>query len=147
VTASAFVLDASVTAAWLLPEEHTEAARRLYAKLRRHAVDAHAPDLWLWECGNIIANSVKRRRMTASDALLTWSVLDAVRSRVELAVLDPAQVRACLVLAVEHGLSIYDGAYLWLALTLKHPLLTHDDRLARVGRRQALTVLTVEDLS
>jgi predicted nucleic acid-binding protein len=140
------VLDASVTAAWLLPDEHTEHARRAYARLRAARVEAHAPELWLWECGNIVANAVRRARLTPEDALLTWSVLDAVRTRVELAVFDPSQVRACLTLALDHGLSIYDAAYLWLALSRKLPLLSHDERLAGAARRSGVEVLRLEHL-
>jgi len=146
VTSDALVLDTSVTATWLLPDEHDDASRRAYARLRRGAVEAHAPELWLWECGNIIANSVKRRRVTPADALLTWSVLDAIRSRVDLASFAPAQVRACLVLAMDHGLSIHDSAYLWLALSLKLPLLTHDKRLAAAAAAQSVNVLNLADL-
>src|SRR4051812_29600001 len=94
VSLDAFVLDASVTASWLLPDQHTEASRRVYARVRGSTVDVHAPDLWLWECGNIIANGVRRQRVTPADSMLLWSVLDAVRTRVELATLEPAQVRA-----------------------------------------------------
>ncbi len=141
----AFVLDASVTATWLLPDEHDEASRRLYARLRSGTVDAHAPELWLWECGNIIANGVKRKRVDAADALLQWSVLDALRTRVELAVFEPAQVRACLVLGIDHGLSIYDAAYLWLALSLKLPLLTHDRALASAAAASGVVVLAMSD--
>lgn len=140
----AFVLDASVTATWLLPDEHSDASRRLYARVRGGTVDVHAPELWLWECGNIVANAVRRGRATADDAMLLWSVLDAVRTRVELSVLEPAQVRACLALALEHGLSIYDAAYLWLALSLKVPLLTHDERLSAAAGRAGAAVLTVD---
>jgi len=145
MTAPALVLDASVTATWLLPDEHTQASRRVYAELRRSTVEVHAPELWLWECGNIIANGVRRRRLTAPDALLLWSVLDAVRTRVELATLEPAQVRACLVLGIDLGLSIYDAAYLWLATSLKLPLLTHDDRLSTAAAKQSVRVLRLED--
>lgn len=143
MTAEVFVLDASVTASWLLPDEHTEASRRVYARLRAKTVDAQAPELWLWECGNIIANSVKRARVSPADALLAWSVLDAVRGRVELAQFEPAQVRACLVLALDHGLSIYDSAYLWLAVSLGIPLLTHDTRLAQAAAARKVDVLTL----
>ncbi len=143
----AFVLDASVTATWLLPDEHDEASRRLYARLRSGTVDAHAPELWLWECGNIIANAVKRKRVDAADALLQWSVLDALRTRVELAIFEPAQVRACLVLGIDHGLSIYDAAYLWLALSLKLPLLTHDRTLAAAAAASGATVLSLGDVA
>ena len=140
----AFVLDASVTASWLLPDEHTEASRRVYAHVRGSTVDVHAPELWLWECGNIIANGVRRKRVTPADAMLLWTVLDAVRTRVELATLEPAQVRACLVLALDHGLSVHDAAYLWLAMSLKLPLLTHDATLAKAAARQSVQVLTLE---
>jgi predicted nucleic acid-binding protein len=145
VSPDAFVLDASVTASWLLPDEQSEPSDRVYAKLRASLVDAHAPDLWLWECSNIIANGVKLARITPEDGLLVWSVLDAVRTRVELATLQPAQTRACLTLAFDLGLSVYDAAYLWLAMSLKLPLLTHDERLAAAAARQSVRVLAVED--
>lgn len=144
---NAFVLDASVTAAWLLPDEHSEPARRAYARLRAAVVEAHAPELWLWECGNIITNAVRRARLSPDDALLTWSVLDAVRTRVELSLLEPAQVRACLVLAMEQGVSIYDAAYLWLAKSLALPLLSHDDRLTAAARRSGVATLRLEELT
>lgn len=147
IATPAFVLDASVTASWLLPDEYTESARRAYARLRAAVVEAHAPELWLWECGNIIANAVRRRRMTPADALLTWSVLDAVRTRVELALFEPPQVRACLVLGMDHGLSIYDASYLWLALARRLPLLTHDEALAAAARAAGATTLRLENLS
>jgi predicted nucleic acid-binding protein len=143
---SAVVIDASVTSAWLLPDEHSESAQRVYARIRLGELELHAPELWLWECGNIIANSVARQRVTAADAMLTWSVLDAIRSRVELTSPVPAQIRAALTLALDHGLSLHDAAYLWLALSLKLPLLTHNGRLAAAAR-PAVDVLTLEELA
>lgn len=143
---SAVVIDASVAAAWLLPDEHDERSERVYARVRLGEIELHAPELWLWECGNIIANSVKRSRMTPDDAMLTWSVLDAVRSRVELTTPAPSQVRAALTLALEHTLSLYDAAYLWLAMSLKLPLLTHERQLAAAAKG-AVPIVTMEDLA
>jgi predicted nucleic acid-binding protein len=147
VSVEALVLDASVTAGWLLPDERTPAAERAYGRLRARSFVAHAPELWLWECGNIIANGVKRGRVRPNDALLLWNLLDAVRTRVELTVPEPGQVRAALALAIDHGLSIHDAAYLWLASSLGLPLLTHDARLADAARSQRVAVLGVEDLA
>lgn len=141
------VLDASATAAWLLPDEASDASRHVYARIRRGTLEPRAPDLWLWECGNIIANGVRRGRLTPPDALLTWSVLDAIRSRVELTSPAPAQARAALVLALDHGLSLYAAAYLWLAISLKLPLLSHDRTLAQAAGRHSVTVLRLEDLT
>jgi len=146
VARHSFVLDASVTASWFMPDEQSEQSDRVYASLRASRFQAHAPDLWLWECTNIIANGLKRNRIKPEDGVLVWSVLDAVRTRVELAALQPAQVRACLLLAFDARLSVYDAAYVWLAMSLKLPLLTHDERLAAAAARQSVNVLTVENL-
>jgi predicted nucleic acid-binding protein len=143
----AVVLDASVTATWLLPDEASPASRQVYVRMRRGALILHAPDLWLWECGNIIANGVKRRRITPADALLTWSVLDAIRSRVEMTSPAPAQARAALVLALDHGLSLHAATYLWLALSLRLPLLTTDVALSRVAEKSAVRVLSMAEAS
>jgi predicted nucleic acid-binding protein len=141
VSHSAVVLDASVTATWLLPDEASPASRAVFVRIRRGSLVPHAPDLWLWECGNIIANGVKRHRITPADALLTWSVLDAIRTRVELTNPAPAQTRAALTLAIDDGLSLYDAAYLWLAMSLKLPLLSTDQALAQAAVRRGVTVV------
>ena len=147
MTIPAVVLDASVAAAWLLPDEASEASRRVYVRMRRGSLVLHAPELWLWECGNIIASGVKRRRFAPDDALLTWSVLDAIRVRVEVANPAPAQIRAALVLALDHGLSLYDAAYLWLAKSLSLPLLTADRPLGRAASAAGVAVVDMEALA
>ena len=115
--------------------------------LRKGFVEIQVPQLWLWESGNIIANAVKRRRLSASDALLTWTVLDAIRAHVELADFKPGQVRAALVVALEHSLSIYDAAYLWLASASGLPLLSHDRLMSKAAATLAIPVVRLEDLA
>ena len=144
---SAVVLDASVTATWLLPDEASEASRKVFVRIRRGSLVAHAPELWLWECGNIIAAGVKRARITPADALLTWSVLDAIRTRVELTNPAPAQARAALTLAIDDGLSLHAASYLWLALSLKVPLLSTDKALVRAASRRAVTVVGLAEVA
>ena len=139
----AFVLDASITATWLLPDEHTGASQALFARLRGGVLDVHVPDIWLAECGNIIASAVKRRRATVVEADALWRVLDAVRVRITRFELGPTQWRAALALAFERRLSIYDASYLWLAVSLQLPLCTDDERLAKAAIAQGVPVLTV----
>lgn len=143
---AAFVLDASVAAAWLLPDEHTIEASYTFGSMRAGRYRAHAPELWLWECGNVIASAVKRSRVNADKALALWHVLDSLRTRIDLATLEPGQVRACLLLGTEHGLSLHDAAYLWLALSLRLPLLSHDRRLSEAAARAGVAVLRLENL-
>ena len=92
---TAFVMDASVTAAWLLPDQASEHTRKLYAAIRRDEVEPQAPNAWQWECASIIANGVRSGRIPSSAVEGLWSVLDAIRHRVELHELAPASTRRC----------------------------------------------------
>jgi predicted nucleic acid-binding protein len=143
---SAFVLDASVTAAWLLPDEASDLTRRLYAKIRRDEVEPQAPNLWQWECENIVANAVRRGRVPMPAVEGLWSVLEAVRHRVELHELAPAQHKASLGIALDAGLSAYAAAYMWLARSLKLPLATFDQRLIDAAPACGVAILDLSKL-
>ena len=47
----------------------------------------------------------------------------------------------------EHGLSLYDAAYLRLAISLQIPLLTADRALAHAASANAVMALTLDDLA
>ena len=98
---TAFVLDASVTSAWLLPDYASSATQRLYTRIRRHEVDPQAPNVWQWECGNLIASGVHSGRIPHSSVEGLWGVLEAIRHRVELHELAPAQHKAVLDVALD----------------------------------------------
>jgi predicted nucleic acid-binding protein len=143
---TAFVLDASVTAAWLLPDEASDHTRRLYARIRRDEVEPQAPNLWQWECANILANGVRRGRIPGSSVEGLWNVLEAVRHRVELHELAPPQLKAALAIALDAGLSAYDAGYMWLARSLNLPLLTFDQRLVQAAPACGVRVLDITAL-
>ncbi|SCK55070.1 Predicted nucleic acid-binding protein, contains PIN domain [Variovorax sp. HW608] len=143
---TAFVLDASVTAAWLLPDEANEHTRRLYALMRRDEVEPQAPNLWQWECANIIANGVRRGRIPQAAVEGLWSVLEAVRHRVELHEMAPPQHKASLAIAMDSGLSSYDAGYLWLARSLNLPLATFDRKLADAATQSGIRLLDLSTL-
>ena len=142
--AQTLVIDASIAASWLLPDEHTDASGRAYGLLRSGVLQAHAPDLWLMECTNIICNAVKRRRLAKGDAMFTWSVLEAVRAHVTLNTLETEHVQQCLALALDHGLSLYDSAYLWLASSTRRPLMTQDRALMSAASAIGTPVYTLD---
>lgn len=142
---SAFVMDASVTAAWLLPDNASSDTQRLYARIRRHEVDPQAPNLWQWECGNLIASGVNSGRIPHSSVEGLWGVLEAIRHRVELHDLAPAQHKAVLDVALDTGLPVYDAAYLWLAQSLKLPLATFDPAQITAAQKRGITLLAAAD--
>jgi len=119
-----FVVDASVSAAWFLPDEatpDTEAALQATA-----AVDVWVPALWALEIGNLLLSAQRRRRITAdkrrelvrSAATLRLKV---DRERIDMVALDE--------LAAAHDLTTYDAVYLELAKRRGLALATQDEKL------------------
>jgi predicted nucleic acid-binding protein len=143
---TAFVMDASVTAAWLLPDQASEHTRRLYAAIRRDEVEPQAPNAWQWECANILANGVRSGRIPSSAVEGLWSVLDAIRHRVELHELAPAQHKAVLAVAIDAGVSLYDAGYLWLARSLDLPLATFDPQLIQAAPQAGVRLFDISTL-
>ena len=143
---TAFVLDASVTAAWLLPDEASEHTRRLYALMRRDEVEPQAPNLWQWECANIIANGVRRQRIPPAAVEGLWSVLESVRHRVVLHDMAPPQHKASLAIAMDTGLSAYDAGYLWLSRSLNLPLATFDRKMSEAAAQLGIRLLDLSSL-
>ncbi len=144
---TAAVLDASIAAPWFLPDEASAASERVYALMRRGSLVLHAPELWLWECSNIIVSAVKRRRLVAADALLAWSAVDSVRGRLEFIEPQPGHVAEAMRLALVHGLSVYDAAYLRLAQSLQLPLFTADRSLGRAATASGVHALGLKDFA
>ena len=123
---SAFVVDASVSAAWFLPDEatpFTEAA--LQATIDR---EVWVPALWLLETGNLLLSAQRRRRIAAAKRQELVSHAQALRLRVDR---EPVAMTALDALAARHALSAYDAAYLELALRRSLPLATLDAALLR----------------
>ncbi|MDQ0608092.1 putative nucleic acid-binding protein [Variovorax sp. W1I1] len=143
---TAFVMDASVTAAWLLPDQASEHTRKLYAAIRRDEVEPQAPNAWQWECANILANGVRSGRIPTSAVEGLWSVLDAIRHRVELHELAPAQHKAVLAVAIDASISIYDAGYLWLAKSLNLPLATFDEQLIQAAPHAGVKLFDISTL-
>ncbi len=131
-----FVLDASVTASWLLEDAGAGQAYAgaVFDVLAEPGALAHVPTTWALEIANVIAKSESR------------GILEPARTQVFLAALAAAPVELdpethgralaeTLELARRHGLSSYDASYLELALRRRLPLATLDQDLVKAARR------------
>jgi predicted nucleic acid-binding protein len=119
-----FVVDASVSAAWFLPDEanpNTEAALQATATL-----DVWVPALWLLEIGNLLLRAQRRKRITAVKRRELAVAASALRIKVDR---EPVAITTLDEIAARYGLSAYDAAYLELALRRGLPLATLDDAL------------------
>ncbi|MNT37687.1 tRNA(fMet)-specific endonuclease VapC [compost metagenome] len=85
-------------------------------------------------------------RIPASAVEGLWSVLEAIRHRVELHDLAPAQHKAVLAVAIDAGVSLYDAGYLWLAKSLNLPLATFDEHLIQVAPHAGVKLFDISTL-
>lgn len=126
------VLDSSVTLAWVLPDERHPAIDALWDRVVSSR--AWVPSLWRLEVANSLTMAMRRGRISAdfrADTLADLALLNIQT--------DPDTGsfawRDTLALADTHGLSVYDAAYLELALRLSLPLATLDGALNRAAER------------
>lgn len=122
--ATGFVVDASFSAAWFLPDEataDTESALQATA-----TQDVWVPALWPLEIGNLLLSAQRRKRISADKRRELVSAAAGLRLRVDR---EPVAMTTLDEIASRHGLSAYDAAYLELALRRGLALATRDEAL------------------
>ena len=77
-----------------------------------------APRLWAYEIRNSVCMGMRRKRITKTDAEEFFQSLPYLRIRLT----DPVSYDVVFGLADRFGLTVYDAAYLDLALREKLPL-------------------------
>lgn len=130
-----FVLDASIAACWAFDDEdHPNAALALE---RIRTGEAHVPSLWWFEVRNTLIVNERRKRLTEHDTAAFLREL----ARLSIAVDRTPAEADVLALARRHRLTVYDAAYLELALRNSVPLATLDADLARAARAETVPLL------
>lgn len=125
---TAVVLDASTVLAWLLRDERAEEADLLIEHVNRDG--AAAPLLMALEVPNGLRNRIRRGLLTTPDRDVLLE--DFAKLSIDWDVqVDPAGLTR---LSDRHDLTIYDAAYLALAIRLNLPLATLDRRLANAAQ-------------
>lgn len=120
----AFIVDASVSAAWFLPDEATpETDAALQATVTQ---DVWVPALWLLEIGNLLISAQRRRRISADKRRELAAAASALRLRIDR---EPVGISTLDDIAASHGLTAYDAVYLELAMRRRLPLATLDKAL------------------
>jgi predicted nucleic acid-binding protein len=134
----AFVLDCSVTLAWLLPDEDGAAVDALAEELAR--TTAVVPAIWPYEVVNALQVAQRRARIGDDDLIRVWSALAALPIDIEAVAKDHA-FSAVAHLGRRLGITCYDAAYVELAERRKLPLATLDARLRKACASLKIAVL------
>jgi predicted nucleic acid-binding protein len=125
---AALVVDSSIAAAWCFPDERTNYTNGVLQAIAA-PLDALAPRLWAYEVRNSVLMGVRRKRITLADA---EDFLESIKG-LPIRLTDPVSYDRVFSLADRHGLTVYDAAYLDLALREGLPLASLDKALCNAA--------------
>jgi predicted nucleic acid-binding protein len=133
-----FVLDSSVTLAWLMPDEDAHRVDALADRLEQES--AEVPAIWSLEVGNALISALRRARI--EDAVIASSLcaLATLPINPDRAI-GAGELPAILAIASQHGLTTYDACYLELAERKHLPLATLDRKLREACDAMGVAVL------
>ena len=135
------VVDGSVTVSFLLRDELSPVAIRSLDAIQASSADAvFVPNHFWIEVTNALLMAEKRHRISQAERS------EALRIASDLPLtIDGETSQRCfsetLSLAREHGLTLYDAAYLELAIRLRATLATVDKALARASKAVGIRLI------
>ena len=123
-----FVIDASFTLSYFLPDEESALADKLFGKYACKEVYFMSTALFPFEVLNSLKVNILRRRISHDFGLnLAHQFLDYLIPIEEIDFLKTFEI------AVEENLTVYDASYVALARKKKCQLLTLDQRLEKLA--------------
>src|SRR6185436_592451 len=122
------VIDASLASAWCFPDEQTDYTNGVLQSVSS-SLEAFAPRLWAYEIRNSVLLGVRRGRISKADA---ERFLDSLED-LSIHLTDPVSYDGVFELAERHGLTVYDAAYLDLALREGAQLASLDDAFRKAA--------------
>jgi predicted nucleic acid-binding protein len=128
-----FVLDCSVTMAWCFEDEMSVYTENVLEALRKGR-SAKVPPIWRLEVANVLLLSERKKRISR---LISNNFKNALTS-LPITIDSLANDRifdTVYELAHELSLTIYDAAYLELALRERIPIATLDTDLSRAAKK------------
>ena len=131
------VLDNSIVLSWCLADENHPIAERAMQTVIEDA--AVVPGIWWYELRNALVVNERRGRLDAADTRSTLADLREMRITID----HDHDEAVLLELSRQHGLSVYDAAYLEVALRRALPLASLDRRLR--GAASACHIVVLED--
>ena len=133
------VIDNSVFMAWCLGDEDEPTA---ILAMQRVADDGGiAPRIWWYELRNALLMSERRGWISPQQVLATLA--DTVALAIEID--ENHNEASILSLTRQHELSVYDAAYLEVALRRNLPLATLDRRLREAAETMGVAVVRSRD--
>ena len=125
------VIDASMTLTWVFEDEQTDHCLSFLNHVQEYG--AIVPSLWRLEVANSLKTAIRRGRITPEHRNNFFGNLSVLPIYLDTET-DLYAWGDTVRLADEHGLTVYDAAYLELAHRRGLPLATLDQDLAQAAR-------------
>ena len=123
--------------AWLFEDEATRTTEAILDRLKDE--EALVPTLWTYEVGNVLLMAERRKRITEAQGRRFTQLLESLPIHISDSHLKSLWNNA-VVVAREHGLSVYDGTYLDLAMREGIPLATRDKALRKAAKKLGIVI-------
>ena len=126
-----FIADSSVGVAWAVPSQANDVTDQLLEKVAAGTL-LIVPTLWPFEVANSLLVLLRRKKILAPERDRALGAL----IRLPLTVDDEGPRLALGTiseLSAEHGLSVFDAAYLELAMRRRLPLASRDEALCKAA--------------
>ncbi len=120
------IVDCSVVLSWSVVSQASPLTRQ--AEINVQDTGGIVPFIFPIEFGNSLLMLERRGKLTARGIETAIEGLEKIDLEVDATILDEAP-RGLIPLARKHRLTLYDAAYLELALRLQLPLATRDEEL------------------
>ncbi len=133
------VIYASLALAWCFGDEPSPAADKAIDQVRDEG--ALVPSLWRLEVANVLFAAERRGRIGRADLERRLDLLSALAITIDTET-DGRAWTDTLTLARAERLTLYDAAYLELAMRHGAELATLDQDLAHAARRMGVPVLS-----
>ncbi|MGA3182459.1 MAG: type II toxin-antitoxin system VapC family toxin [Verrucomicrobiota bacterium] len=134
-----FVVDASVGFAWVYHGQATPETAKLLDEIES-GVTVLVPSFWFLEVANVLLVAQRRNKITVAERKSAAEKLGTMEFKVD----DEATRNAfdqISELAEQNGLTVYDAAYLEIALRRKLSLASRDEALRNAGKRCGLQLV------
>lgn len=134
-----FVLDSSMALTFVLADEATAETDKILDRFGQ-GDSAAVPALWRWEVGNALLIAERRKRLTKAEGTQHLNRLRLLPVAVDESAWHEAW-SATRLLAEKHSLTLYDSAYLELALRRGAPLASLDAALRQAAKSESIDLL------
>lgn len=129
------VINASVASAWCFPDERTVYTHAVFLAVSS-SVEPVAPHLWGYEIRNSVLIALRRGRISKADAQEFLAAMNELNVHLR----EPRSYDELFKLANQYGLTVYDAAYLDLAVRESLPIASLDKQLNEAARNAGVPI-------